>query len=113
MSSSFCQVIVVPAFTMSRGGLKVKLSIITIVSADQAGAAANRLAAKQASWSVAAPFAAAPALRRKPFFMFFLFLSALQCGIHNGEALLARPESDARNAEHGTQPAVIDFHRPG
>src|SRR3977135_292997 len=103
MSSRFFQVTVVPTFTVSCAGSKVKLSIITLVvsvaraplrQSDMAAAMANRPRLRRASDAITN------------------FPLALQRGIDDGEALIARLEVDAGNTEQAAELVVGDLHRP-
>src|SRR3977135_3541871 len=104
MSSRFFQITVVPTFTVSCAGSKVKLSIITLVvsvaraplrQSDMAAAMANRPRLRRASDAITN------------------FPLALQRGIDDGEALIARLEVDAGNTEQAAELVVGDLHRPG
>src|SRR5882672_5425991 len=104
MSSRFFQVTVVPTFTVSCAGSKVKLSIITLVvssaraplrQSDIAAAMANRPRPRRASDVITSS------------------LLALQRRVDDREALIARLEVDAGNAEQATELVVGDLHRSG
>src|SRR5450759_1362635 len=103
MSSRFLKVTVVPTFTVSWAGSKVKLSIITLLSSARAAPGRRDNAAAMAN---------PPRLRRVTDSM-TNFLSALQRGVDDGEALLAGLEVDAGDAEQRAKLVVGDLHRPG
>src|SRR5256885_6330947 len=106
MSSRFFQVTVVPTFTFSSLGSKVKLSILTVVSSARARPEGRKRAAAMAREKVE------PKLRRVSD-VIAGFLLALQRGVDDRKALLARLEVDAGNAEQRTQLGILDLHRPG
>src|SRR5260370_34282279 len=104
MSWRFFQVTVVPTFTVSCAGSKVKLSIITlVVSAARAPLRQSDMAAAMANW---------PRLRRASDAI-TNFPLALQRGVDDGEALIARLEVDAGNTKQAAELVVGDLHRPG
>src|SRR5712672_1696050 len=97
MSSRFFQVTVVPTFTVSCAGSKVKLSIITLVvsvaraplrQSDMAAAMANRPRLRRASDAITN------------------FPLALQRRVDDREALIARLEVDAGNTEQAAAPGA-------
>src|SRR5690242_2130348 len=102
MSSRLVHVTVVPAFTVSCAGSKVKLSIVTDASSQWA-----------ADICIASAAAAASRMALVRKFRDIIRSLALQRRIDDGEALLAGFEDDAGGAEQAAQPVGGDLHRPG
>src|SRR3984893_7087229 len=107
MSSRFFQVTVVPTFTLSCCGSKVKLSIITIVSSACAPPSCRRIAAAMASLI---PRLRIPRLRSVADII-SNFPLALQRRVDDGEALFAGLEVDAGDTEQAAKLVVGDLHR--
>src|SRR6202035_3521973 len=95
MSSWLVQVTVVPTFTVSAAGAKVKLSIVMLVLSACAGALPSEK-------EIAAAMARRPRLRRSVQSM-TKFPLARQRRVDDGEALVAGLEVDAGDAEQGAQ----------
>src|SRR5262249_29736929 len=107
MSSPLVQVTVSPTFTVTSGGLKVKLSILTLCSSARAGATPScRMRAAARTRYEAGPRRAAD------FIADFPLTSALQRRVDDREPLVAELEVDAGDTEHAAQLGVLDLHRP-
>src|SRR5262249_14036595 len=107
MSSRLVQVTVSPTFTVSSGGEKVKLSIITWTSWAWAPNGS----------SIAAATRSPAACRCMPrVFVGVISWSSslgLQRRVDDREPLVALLEVDAGNPEHRTQLGILDLHRTG
>src|SRR3954471_8490207 len=104
MSSWFCQVTVVPAFTVSSAGWKVKLSTVTMLSSARAAPRYSDIATETAR-RMASLRRVIDAMMKSP--------SALQRRVDDGQALFAGLEVDAGNAEQAAKLVVGDLHRSG
>src|SRR5581483_4564612 len=104
MSSTFSHVTVVPAFTVSLSGPKVKLSILTITSAACAAPGSIRPPAIKASVK-------SRARARTRAMHIFVFVRSAQGFVDDRKPLLAALEGDVAGAKHGAQLVVSDFHR--
>src|ERR1700737_2333244 len=104
MSSRLVQVTVVPTFTVSCAGSKVKLSIITLVLSSTLAVStlASSARAKLTCRSMATAMVM-PRLRRVADIIvvvsFGLWFSALQRGVDDGERLVVLLEVDAGDAQ--------------
>src|SRR4051795_6947562 len=107
MSSRFFQVTVVPTFTFSSLGSKVKLSILTVVASSALARPEGRKRAAAMAREKVEP------KPRRVNDVIAGFLLALQRGVDDRKALLARLEVDAGNAEQRAQLGVLDLHRSG
>src|SRR5579863_10538365 len=105
ISSLLVQVTVVPAFTVSVGGVKVKLSI-DIAPAGSLPAASSTPAP---STKPAAPPSPAAAIMERNM----LASSSFERRVDDGEPLSALFHGDVGNAEHLPQLLLGDFHRAG
>src|SRR6266702_2013940 len=133
MSSRLVQVTVVPTFTVSWAGSKVKLSICTstpasvvfasvvfasvvLASVGLASSARTTLACRIMAAAMARPSLRITALRSVADIMFSFPLrlrSALQRRVDDRKRLAALLEIDAGDAEHGAKLGVLDLHRSG
>src|ERR1700680_4286038 len=107
MSSRLIHVTVVSAFTVTRSGAKVKLSIVTSVSAAPAREGVKKAAATMVT------SATRRMARRLSVPMTLQARSTLQRLIDDGETLLALLERNRSNAEHRAQLVVGDLQRAG
>src|ERR1700709_1720306 len=104
MSSWFVQVTLSPTFTVSCGGEKVKLSMVTAISAQCAADIGAVIAAAMTTRT--------PSLRRVAK-VIAQFPSALQRCVDDRKALIAWFEVDAGDAEQAAKLVVGDLHRTG
>src|ERR1700731_2739794 len=101
MSSWLVQVMVSPTFTWSSAGVKVKLSMVTLVSSARACAAPRHK-------TIVAAMANRPIPRRGMDSIANILLSH-QRRVDDRQPLLADLEVDAGNPEHGAKIVVAHF----
>src|SRR5579864_6617917 len=99
ISSSLVQVTVVPAFTVTCGGLKVKLEIFTAISSARAGAPVMVAVVAAAIVMASASRAISPVMSATVFNV-AVRRSCLEGRIDDGKPLLVLLEGDAGDAEH-------------